>query len=487
MHAFWGREPDIAALQADLEEVRRSGRGRMLAMRGRRQCGKSRLVTEFVERAAVPYLFTTAVKNASAGVQLETAMQDLTSARVPLAQQDVAFAAPATSWADLFARLPLALGDEVSVVVLDEFPWATESDATLEGVLQNAWDRNLEPLPVLFILVGSDVAMMERLTSHDRPLYGRALERTVHPLTPSGVAEACGSDRDPVDLLDVYLSTGGYPRLVTEAARHRSAARFVHHQLDDDSSPLVVVGQRVLSSELPDADAARTVLEAIGSVEIGHATFSSTVKRLGGDEQTAGTRVTRALERLQAKRMVSIDVPAGAGAKSRLRRYRITDPYLRFWFRFCAPELAHIERGRSDLVLDRYDRDYQTWRGRAIEPVVHGALDRLAGDPTSEFAGAETVGSWWDRTNSHEYDVVAADRRGHVLWLGSIKWRPARSMDRSDMSTLAEARRAIPDAQGARLLAVCPAGADSDSGFDGVLTAGDVLDAYRTGLPSMLH
>lgn len=478
MTEFWGRGPDIAALEADLAEVRRSGRGRILALRGRRQSGKSRLVTEFVESAAVPYLFTTAVKNAGPVAQMEAVTQDLTTSRTPLPQRDVAFAAPATSWTDLFARLPLALGDQEAVIVLDEFPWAAETDDTLEGVLQNAWDRTLEHLPVLIILVGSDMAMMERLTEHDRPLYGRTLERTIHPLSPAGVTEACG-DRDPIDLLDVYLATGGYPRLVTEAARKSSATRFVHAQLTDDSSPLVVVGQRVLSSEFRDAESARTVLEAIGSVEVGHATFSAAAARLGGDDKTAGTQVTRALEPLRTKRMISIDVPVGADTKSRLRRYRITDPYLRFWFRFCAPELAHIERGRADLALARFDRDYMSWRGRAIEPVVHEAVNRLAVDPASGFAGVETVGSWWDRTNDHEYDVVTSGRHNRVLWLGSVKWRTSRAMSRSDMNDIAEARGLVPHAQGAQLLAVCPAGADDDAGFDRVLTASDVLDAYR--------
>lgn len=478
MGEFWGRGADIAALEADLAAVRGSGRGRMLAIRGRRQSGKSRLVTEFVESAAVPYMFTTAVKNASPTAQMETVMRDLTTSRTPLPQSDVAFAAPATSWADLFARLPLALGGQEAVIVLDEFPWATETDETLEGVLQNAWDRTLERLPVLVILVGSDMAMMEHLTEHDRPLYNRALERTVQPLSPAGVAEACG-DRDPIDLLDVYLATGGYPRLVTEAARHRSATRFVHAQLEDDSSPLVVVGQRVLSSEFRDSESARIVLEAIGSVEVGHATFSTAVSRLGGDDKTAGTQVTRALEPLQIKRMISIEVPVGAGTKSRLRRYRIADPYLRFWFRFCAPELAHIERGRADLALARYDRDHKSWRGRAIESVVHGAVNRLAADPASGFAGVETVGSWWDRTNEHEYDVVTTDHRNRVLWLGSVKWRTSRAMGRADMNALTEGRSLIPNAQGAQMLAVCPAGAVDNAGFDRVLTASDVLDAYR--------
>lgn len=479
MGEFWGRSHELDALQRDLDEVRRTGRGRMLAIRGRRQSGKSRLLAEFVERAGVPHLFTTAIKNANPTVQLAATMDDLAAARTPLPHKDAAFAAPASSWTDLFARLPLALGDQPAVIVLDEFPWAVETDRTLEGVLQNAWDRALESLPLLVVLVGSDLAMMERLTEHDRPLYGRAVERTIRTLSPAGVAEACGADRAPVDLLDVYLATGGYPRLVTEAVRFRSAKGFVHAQLGDDSSPLVVVGQRVLSSEFRDAESTRTVLEAIGSIQVGPATFSAAVGHLGGDDRTAGTQVTRALEPLQAKGLVTIDVPVGAGPRSRLRRYRITDPYLRFWFRFCAPELAHIERGRVDLARDRYDRDYTSWRGRSIEPVVHDAVDRLAADPGSPFSGADTIGAWWDRTNDHEYDLVAAGGGSEVHWIGSIKWRSGRPMRSGELATLAEARAVIPHAHAARTVAVCPIGAEADAGFDAVLTAADILAAFQ--------
>lgn len=478
MNGFWGRGVELAKLRSDLAEVRRTGTGRMVAMRGRRQSGKSRLVAEFVENAKVPYLFTTAVKSASTRVQMETVMRDMDASRVALPQRDVAFAAPVASWADLFARLGLAVGDKPAVVVLDEFPWAVEGDRTLEGVLQNAWDRTLEGLPILLILVGSDLAMMQRLSEHDRPLYGRALERSISPLSPRGVAEACGGERNPVDLLDVYLATGGYPRLVTEASRHSSAKRFVKSQLGDGSSPLLVTGQRVLSAEFPDGVAARAVLEAIGAMEVGHGTFASTVARLGGDDPSRGTQVTRALETLQAKQLIDIDVPVGETLKSRRRRYRITDPYLRFWFRFCAPELAHIERGRADLALDAYDRGYLPWRGRAIEPIVQGAVNRLAGLRGGGFSGVETVGSWWDRTNAHEYDFVGADRNGSTRWVGSIKWRTGRPMSASDSSALAVARLTIPGAENAKLLAVCPAGVSDEAGFDRVLTAADILNAF---------
>lgn len=36
----------------------------------------------------------------------------------------------------------------------------------------------------------------------------------------------------------------------------------------------------------------------------------------------------------------------------------------------------------------------------------------------------------------------------------------------------------VPDAGGARLLAVCPAGANDRAAFDAILTAADVLDAF---------
>lgn len=474
---FWGRERELSRLRSELAAVVASGRGRMIAVRGRRQAGKSRLLAEFVERAGVPYLFTTAVKNAQPAAQLHIAADDLRTSRTPLPAVEAAFGADPASWADLLARLPVAIAGQPAVVILDEFPWAAETDPTFEGTLQRAWDRTLEPVPVLLVVVGSDMAMMQRLTEHDRPLYGRSREMVVAPLSPAEVAVALG-DRDPVDVVDVYLATGGYPRLVSAAVEHPDAASFAHAQLSDDTSPLMVTGQRVLSSEFRgDAESVRTVLEAIGSVEIGHATFSSAVAHLGG-EGAAGTAVTRGLEPLQAKRMIAVDTPVGAGPRSKLRRYRVVDPYMRFFLRFCQPELAHVEQGRADLARARFDRDYGSWRGRAVEPLVHAAVDRLAARGDDRFADVEQVGSWWDRTGTHEFDVVTAARPGTVTWVGSVEWRRARPMHRSDLEALASARSVVADAHRARLLAVCPAGADQSAGFDGLMDAADVVDAF---------
>jgi uncharacterized protein len=68
-------------------------------------------------------------------------------------------------------RIKAALDDDQpSIVVIDEIPWLTQQDPAAEGALQTVWDRYFSRKPVLLILVGSDLAMMEHLSSYGRPL-----------------------------------------------------------------------------------------------------------------------------------------------------------------------------------------------------------------------------------------------------------------------------------------------------------------------------
>jgi hypothetical protein len=64
---FIGRSSELSLLRKRLERVVASGAGTALAIRGRRQVGKSRLVQEFCDAAQVPYLYFTATKGLSSG------------------------------------------------------------------------------------------------------------------------------------------------------------------------------------------------------------------------------------------------------------------------------------------------------------------------------------------------------------------------------------------------------------------------------------
>lgn len=473
---FVGRSKLLGDLDGRYREVASSGAGQMLVLRGRRQVGKSRLVTEFLKRAGAPHVFFTALKGGSSPAQLEAFRRDVFDAARPVPDAESLFASTPDGWADAFGRLRLAARTGPAVAVLDEFPWAAEADPTVEAVLQAAWDRHLQHLPILMILVGSDVAVMERLTAHDRPLYGRGREVEVRAFNPAECGAALGR-RPPTAVFDAYLVTGGYPKLVADLRRIGSVPAFVEAATTDENSDLVVVAQRSLAAEFPPDAQARRVLSAIGAQPVGHATFTSVVGRLPEPGKTAETALTRALHLLvDVKDVVALDTPAGAPTGSRLRRYRIVDPYLRFWFRFLEPHVANIARGRSDLAVSAFSAGWPSWRGMAVEPVVRHALGRLA--PGLPGLGAVTdVAGWWNRDSSVEVDLVATSRTD-VLAVGSIKWRERRAFDGGELAELAAVRGVVPGAGAAKLVAVCPAGVRSGVTPDVAVTAEDLLGAW---------
>jgi uncharacterized protein len=89
--------------------------------------------------------------------------------------------------------------------------WAAWPAATrpARSRLQRAWDRELSRKPVLLILIGSDLSMMEALTSYGRPFHQRGAEMTVGPLNPADVSAMAGLSA--ADAFDAALITGGLP------------------------------------------------------------------------------------------------------------------------------------------------------------------------------------------------------------------------------------------------------------------------------------
>ncbi|MFJ2307718.1 ATP-binding protein [Streptomyces sp. NPDC087787] len=138
----------------------------------------------------------------------------------------------------------VAVPDDVpSIAVIDEVPWLVEQDPEFEGALQTVWDRHLSAKPVLLILVGSDMPMMEALQSYGRPFFGRAAKTTVRPLHLGDVQAMTGLDAaDAVDAL-LITGTGGFPEIVQSWRPGVGRADFLHEAVANPLSPLLVAGE----------------------------------------------------------------------------------------------------------------------------------------------------------------------------------------------------------------------------------------------------
>lgn len=470
MTAFVGRDRELRLLASELARivVGAARPGRCLLVRGRRRVGKSRLVEQFVERAGVPSLYFTAA-GSSPREEVQRLCADAAESTLP--DRDLLVAANPKDWDATFRLLAAALPDDApSVVVLDEVPYLMDAEHVFEGVLQWAWDRQLSRKPVLLILIGSDLSMMEALNDYNRPFHQRGREMVVGPLNPADLGAML--ELPAADAIDAALVTGGLPLVCTEWRPGADLWEFLSRALTDPTSALMVSAERSLAAEFPTAVQARAVLSAIGS---GERTFTKIARAAGG---LGATPLQRSLSVLTDKRLVIGEFPLST-RPSKDRRYRIVDPYMRFWLHFIAPHMPEIERGRGDLTVARIRRGWTSWRGRTVEPLVREALYRLLPDDALPAAGA--VGGYWTRTNDVEIDIVGADRgpvARELLFIGSIKWLDQSAFDDHDLADL-HRHRAVITTQPLPVVAVSRTGI-SCRGLDAAYGPEDLLAAWQT-------
>jgi AAA+ ATPase superfamily predicted ATPase len=469
----------MAVLEAEFDLAKEGNGARFAWLRGRRRVGKSRLVQELCDRSDAPYAFYQATRRGT---------REAIAGFVDAVAQSSLPAAPAFAGAS-YDSWPVAIRAAVqgidparpAILVFDELPYLTERDSGFTADLQQAWDRVLEKAPLLLICVGSDVRIMESLLAERSPLHGRpTLELRVAPLNPAEVAGLTGAP-DAASAFDRYLIVGGFPLLASSWPKGVGWKAFLRKALAHDQTPLAATALRILISEFPRELPVRDVVEAIGHGESAH-------NRIRARSGVKGNTLNEALELLvEQKGLVAKELPFGVPRGKKAPRYAVVDPYLRFWLRFVGPHLDEISRGRPDLVIERIERDWAAYRGRAIEPLVRLALERLLDDPaTSErLGGARHVGGWWRRDHSVEIDLVGGDRPkpSRIGFVGSIKWRDRGRFSARDLDRLATARAVVPGAEGAKLVAVSRSGFDSGLAADASFGPDRLLAAWsRTSI-----
>lgn len=471
--AFIGRRRELGLLGSEFDALgSRSGHpGRCVIIRGRRRVGKSRLIEHLRSRLGAPSLFYTAA-NIAPEQELADFTEEVLASDLPGRE---VFADGADNWHVAMRMLAQIVPDDrPSLIVLDELPYLTSRVDGFEGTLQKIWDATLSRKPVLLLLVGSDLSIMDALSRYDRPFHRRGTPMVVNPLTPTDVRDLTGLP--PAEAFDAYLLTGGFPLQALEWRDAQPVTDFLRTSLANPLSALVASGELMLGAEFPADSQARIVLSALAAEE---RAFTPLLQATG----LGRTSFVRAVDLLVDKGIVAAERPVST-VPSKATRYRITDPYLRFWLRFVHPHLAEIDRDRSSRTLARVTRSWTTWRGRVIEPVVREALSRLLPDERTSWLDPDhgnEIGAYWTRSNDVEIDLVAADRTpvaGHIGFVGSVKWHETQPFDRHALTDLVIARDRMPGTTTDTPLVAVSRVPTQVTGVDASYSADDLITAW---------
>jgi AAA+ ATPase superfamily predicted ATPase len=148
--------------------------------------------------------------------------------------------------------------------------------------------------------------------------------------------------------------------------------------------------------------------------------------RLGDIAQAAGRRsadeIFDHLRRLQELQLLRREVPETERQRARTQRvrYRLADPYLRFWFHYVSPFQSLLQLGRAPDVWEREiapTLDEFVARTTWEEVCIQHLWRRLATGQLS--AAIAQLGRWWDPRE--EIDLVGL-WRGQVTLVGECEW-----------------------------------------------------------------
>ena len=421
-----------------LERLFARNEGTLAVVYGRRRAGKSRLIREALPRGrSILYV----------GDEREDTLQ-----RADLAAE-IARLLPGfdqaiyPEWNALFQRF-WADARKGTTLVLDEFPSLVQVSPELPSILQKYIDQKTER-GVHLVLAGSSQRMMQGLVlDHSAPLYGRSAEiLKISPLMPFWIRKALRiSEREDDLAVEAYSVWGGIPRYWELASDHSNRVEALRAVV---LSPLGVLHEepkRVLLDDLRETTQASSILSLIGR-------GCHRVSEIAGRLEKPATSLSRPLQRLVELDLVKRETPFGSPKRTTKRSlYRISDPFLRYWFRFVEPNLSRLEARSVDSVLRNVESSFAHHVAGIWEELARASV------PASGYRGIQwgPAERWWgaglDR-EPHEIDVVAESHSGDSLLVGEVKWEDDVDRDRT-FAMLGKKAAQLPIARGKEVVLV---------------------------------
>ncbi len=424
---FVNRTEELARIRKILSD-KKSG---FLVVYGRRRCGKSTLLRRVLSDTDIYFMAdqTESTQQIALLAQaIATKVQGFDMVKYP-------------NWEALFVTLNNRITGRISLC-LDEFPYLVKSSPSLPSVIQKFIDRGDNRFH--FIVCGSSQQLMNGLIiDSTAPLYGRAnLILKVNPMTLACLRDVlqCSASESVAE----FSVWGGVPRYWELRQQESSLTAAMKTHLFSSFGTLIEEPLRLFVDDMRDTAQSYTILSLIGN---GVHRMSEIAARL----EKPATSLAGPLDKLIQLGYIEREVPFGENERNTKKSYyRISDPFLNFYFTYIVPNRSLIELGRGDLVLQRLTESFpgytSFWWEKLCRQAVSGS--KIAG---SEFGYAK---SWWgnvSRNERIEIDVIAESTDGKILLVGECKWTESEKATRL-INELEEKANKLPFAKGKSIM-----------------------------------
>jgi uncharacterized protein len=397
---FLGREKELKMM----ERLMDSDKFEFGVIHGRRRVGKTTLLKKAIMGKRSLYLLA---QQANAKTNL-----DLFGKRYG----ELIGAGPImyNTFYDFFEAL---MKEDNLIVVLDEFTYLTEADASIESVLQGLIDTYKDTSTIKFIVSGSEVGMFEQHFSSSRPLFNRQTwmyqlkECDYHE---SGLYYPNFSSEDKVRAYAVF---GGLPFYLAHIDDRLSLEENIKNLISDENARFSNEVDMLLLSELRSIQGYQSILQAIqsGSTKLSEIDSKSKIN------DTAKT--AKYVKKLMELEIVEKEFKFLENPISRKHLYRIRNNFIAFHYHFIwRNQATRVLMDREDfydsVIRDKLDL-YVSLR---FEKIGEQFLIRKYKNRNSEpMIG---IGRYWynDRSTRTDIEIDLCVKTAQHIHIYECKW-----------------------------------------------------------------
>ena len=397
---FYNRENELEKL-SHIQATSHS-HAQMTIITGRRRIGKTQLLLQATHNQPTLYFFVAR----KAEADLIHDFQEITTQTL-----GIPIYGNMTSFAELFRFLMEYSAQHPFNLIIDEFQEFFNINSSIYSEMQHYWDINKDRSHINLLLSGSIYSLMHKIFENNKePLFGRATAKIHLKPFRTNVLKEILSDYFPQynseDLLALYAFTGGvakYVQLFMDNGAY-TKSKMLDFMIKEDSL-FIPEGKNALIEEFgKDYAVYFSILAAIARGENTRAKIEVVIeKELGGY-----------LSRLEKDfNLIEKTIPILAKVETKNVRYRLTDNFLTFWFRFIFKYNYLIEIGSYKQLRNIIERDYETFSGLALEKYFRTLF--------IEQENYTRIGGFWDRRGENEIDLIAINEFDKTANIVEIK------------------------------------------------------------------
>jgi AAA+ ATPase superfamily predicted ATPase len=400
---FYDRRNEINVLREN--ELQSRDCAVFTVLMGRRRVGKTTLLTTALNDCDYAYLFVSKDSEAVLCRRFQQTLQE---------QLGIQVYGSVTHFRDLFEIIMKESLTRHFTVIFDEFQTLYKINPSIFSDIQDLWDRYHRDSHLYLIASGSIQSLMKRIfEKENEPLYGRPTSKmTLLPFTISVIKEIFRDhcpDYKNEDLLCLYMITGGvakYMELLMDAGCY-TKEKMLNYVCRQDSY-FLSEGRDIMNQEFSDDSA----------------TYFS-ILQLIADGMTKRSDIDGAMQKDMGVYLQNLEnnymmikrlKPLLSKPNSKVSAYEISDPFLRFWFRFIWPYQSLVERRQLTILRQYIGQHYEQFTGRTLEQYFQSQM--------METGKYTMVGNWWDRKGENEIDMIALNEFDHTGIVAEIKRNP---------------------------------------------------------------